>query len=55
MTIVLVIVFIIIIRILFFSIVFRCWWSCSGKVTCDNSKGRYSDDYRRQHIRWSLV
>jgi hypothetical protein len=54
-TIVLVIVFIIIIRVLFLSIVFPCCRSCSGQVTGDDSEGSYSDDCRRQHFRWSLV
>jgi hypothetical protein len=50
-TIVLVIDFIIIIRVLFLSIVFPC----SGQVTGDNSEGNYGNGCRRQHIRWSLV
>jgi hypothetical protein len=49
-TIDLIIVFIIIIRVLFLSIVFPCCWSCFGQVTGDNSKGRYSDSCRRKHI-----
>jgi hypothetical protein len=51
----LVIVFIIITRVLFLSIVFPCCWSCSGQLTTDNSEGIYSDGCRRKHIIWSLV
>jgi hypothetical protein len=54
-TIFLVIVFIIIIRVLFLSIVFSCCWSCFGKVIGDNSEGSYSEGCKRKYIIWSLI